>query len=228
MRVTEKDRELMRLIERWGFLTIVDVQLICNQKKTAVQWRLSRLVKIGLLRREKIVLTGEFAYLPKNAKRGVNIMEFEHDQTVKRFAMYLKAEGEYNPEAPEITEIITEKELRHAEALESGILGLSRKVPDFILKTADGRKIAVEVELTAKHKPILKAHIKKCGESILQNKFDMILYACDTEAIKKRVEDETSRQGLQSRIISFVLPSGIINYTGGWPWPPEAETKGKG
>lgn len=221
MRITEKDRALMGLVDKWGFLTVLDVELMSGLKSSAVQWRLNRLANVGMLKREKIILTGEFAYLPRNARRGVNIQEFEHDQTVKRLAMYFKAEGENKSEAPEIKEIITERELRHAAAVDSGILGLSRKVPDFILATVDGRKIAVEVELTAKHKPRLAAHIKKCGESVIKNKIDIILYACGTDAIKKRVDAEAARQGLQSRIMSFILPENINVYQGGWPWLQE-------
>lgn len=223
IRITEKDHELIKLVEKWGFLTALDVQLMNGLSASAVQWRANRLAGVGMLKREKIILTGEFAYLPREARRNVNIMEFEHDQTVKRLAVYLKTEAQYNPEAPKVKDIITEKQLRHEAAFESGIIGLSRKVPDFIIVAEDGFKMAVEVELTAKHKPRLTAHIKKCGEAIIKNQFSMILYVCSTEAIKKRIDAETAAQGLQSCIRTALLPPNIINYTGGWPWLPETE-----
>lgn len=222
MSITEKDNRLIELVEQWGFLTALDIQMFLDVKMAAANWRVRRLVDLGLLKCESAKVTREYVFLSRNARHGVNPLEFNHSQIAKRLAVFITNQTLHNPdpEAPKIKQVITERQLMHEAALESGILGLSRKLPDFILEFNNGYKRAVEVELTAKHRPILKKHIGKCGEAVFKGQANDFLYICGTEAIRQRVATEAAAQGLQTVIQTALLPENIMNYQGGWPWPP--------
>lgn len=199
MRLTEKDRELVRLIERWGFMRVEDVCKFQKYKnKNSAVWRLNRLVEHGLIKREKSVL-GFFLYMPLSY-RGIDIAAFPHDQTVKYLALHLSEEMG--------CEYLTLRELRSAARVDEGVAGLTKKVPDFILVQSD-KRIAIEVELSQKPLKRQRENIDRYLDSLQKQEFVQVFYYCGSYAILERIRQITTENGVSHLIKSTRLPEEI-------------------
>ena len=195
MRLTDEDKKLISLIEKWGEMKIEDVQEWLEKKnRNAVVWRLNRLVENGILKREKTVF-GFYVYTPLKFK-GVDVASYEHDQIVKKLC--LKLSKELN------CDYLTVRELRSLARRDMGIVGLSVKVPDFILLKGE-KKIAIEVELTQKNLKRQRELIEKYVSQLQKGEYMQVFYYCGSQAIKDRLDKITTEKNVSNHIIAKLL-----------------------
>lgn len=195
MRLTEEDRKLIKLIEKWGEMKIEDVQEWLEKKnRNSVVWRLNRLVKNEIIKREKLVF-GWFVYEPTNYK-GVDIANYEHDQIAKKLCLKLSKELD--------CDYLTSRELRSLARRDLGIAGLSAKIPDFTLIKND-KKIAVEIELTQKNLKRQRELIEKYINQLQKKEYMQVFYYCGSQAIKERLEQITIEKNVQNFIFIKLL-----------------------
>lgn len=155
-------------------------------------------VENKLIKREKSIF-GFFLYVPLDF-RGLDVASFEHDQTAKRLAFVLSQQ--YN------CQYLTLRELRAKAALDMGVLGLSKKIPDFAL-VQNEKHIAIEVELTQKSIKRQRTNIDKYIESLGKKEFLQVVYYCRSSAIKERLDALTAEKGVQAVIKIALLPDGV-------------------
>lgn len=201
MRLTEKDKKVIELIEKWGFVTAEDLRYMLGLKDvTGVKWRLNRLVENGLLSRGKVFVVGKFVYF-KGSLQKIDIANYDHDQRVKILAKVLADKL--------CCDYITEKELRREARQETGIVGLTKKIPDLLL-VKDGIKIAVEVELSQKDKKRQTKNIEHYVNELSAGKYNQVFYYCGSDAIKSRlkmiVEAKNMSNYIKTELISSILP----------------------
>ena len=178
MRVTEKDKKLVELVERWGFLTIEDVIKICGFKnQNAAVWRLKRLTKNNIIKREKSILACYF-YVPLDY-RGIDLATLEHDQVAKHLCLRWSRDNQCGYQ--------TARELRSAARVNDGVAGLTKKIPDFVL-IKDGKKIACEVELTQKSLARQRENIERYVGCLMRKEFMQVNYFCGSVAILERLK----------------------------------------
>lgn len=180
-------------------MRIEDVCLFNGYKnRNSAVWRLNRLVENKLIQREKCVF-GFYIYVPNDFK-GLDVASFGHDQTAKNLAHILSQQYK--------CQYKTIRELRSEAYLDMGVLGLSKKIPDFVL-VQNERNIAIEVELSQKSIKRQRTNIEKYIESLAKGDFMLVMYYCGTEAIKARVDAITAEKGVQELIKTNILPDGV-------------------
>ncbi|OGT50849.1 MAG: hypothetical protein A3F17_09280 [Gammaproteobacteria bacterium RIFCSPHIGHO2_12_FULL_41_15] len=192
IQITERDIELLKGINRWGF---VDIDYISRwfqwQPKLAYR-RCRKLIQENYLQHEWIFYGEPGVYrvtqqgvlmshdhLPPLRK--INVATYHHHLKVAKLALRLVEQHK--------GEFITERDLRH----QLGINGLDDKqhISDGILVKNDQR-IAIEVELTVKSESRLKKilqHYRKefsiqgvwyfCGTQEVKNKLDSLIHNTD-------------------------------------------------
>lgn len=195
MRLTEEDKKLITLIEKWGEMKIEDIQTWLEKKnRNSVVWRLNRLTENKIIKREKIAY-GFYVYTPINYK-GTDIASYEHNQIAKKLCLKLSKELACN--------YLTIRDLRSLAKRDMGIAGLSVKVPDFVLVKED-KKIAVEVELTQKNLKRQRELIEKYMLQLQKKEYIQVFYYCGSTAIKERLEKIIIEKNLANYIIVNLL-----------------------
>ena len=197
--LTEKDKEMLSLIERWGYMSAVDLCKFLDRSNNAVVVRLKKLLNYELIK--KVRYGYSFQYLALNKKR-IDIINFEHDKIAKYLALYLskKYMCGYN----------TLYELRSEAKIHEGITGLTKKIPDFIL-VKDGKKIAVEVELSQKPLKRQRLIIDKYIYILHNKEYMQVLYYCASQAIYDRIQLITKEKNISEYIKCHLLPEEIKN-----------------
>lgn len=156
----------------------------------AVYRRLRLLKKNGYLIHERIFRDSPGVYRP-SAKgvevagdalgtKKIRLATFHHDMTVVDVALALEENtgGQWR----------TERQIRHALGL-AGV-GQPGHIPDGILTFADGRKIAVEVELTAKGVRRLEKIMRHYARAA---EFKEVWYIAGSAALALKIQAATRR-----------------------------------
>lgn len=198
VRMTEKDTEIVALIERWGFMSVGELCRFLKLKPTAVKWRLARLLEHDLLRRQK-TMRG-FFYVPVEHYPKIDLTNYDHDLTAKYLALYLSEKND--------CEYLTLREMRRAAMRDDGAGALTRKIPDFVL-VRDRQRAAIEVELSPKPLDRLRKLISNYMESILQKEFIQVQYYCGSQAIQERVFRIITEKGAGQWITAVMLPDEV-------------------
>lgn len=187
--LTERDKEIMRYIHRFGYLSARHITTAFKMHPKAAYRRLGRMVREGYLRHVRplrhesgvYVLTtaGIEACESERGRARIRLHTFNHDLLVADIALALAAGGEW----------ITERELR------AGVGGIGRPgprahVPDGVLVRPGGARIAVEVELTAKPKARLQ---KIMRDYVRRTEYQQIWYFCKTKRQAERIQDVAKR-----------------------------------
>ncbi|HEX2070265.1 MAG TPA: hypothetical protein VHF90_01290 [Thermoleophilaceae bacterium] len=162
-RVTERDLAMVAWIGRQRFAQAVQVARRFRMDERNTYRRLRGLVAVGLLGQRRVFHGQAGAYWATRAglasahlhlpPAGIDIRTYEHDRLATAVAIDLELEfGE--------AAVATERELRsHDAAADEPRYGIRRSMstgrhglhfPDLAIETADGRPLAIEVELTAK------------------------------------------------------------------------------
>lgn len=216
VRVTDRDLELLafaarhRLIEAGHGAALLDV---AQERAAAI---LARLVRGGYLQRERVFDRRPAAYrirakgLEVIGSRlpapGVDLRSGEHD--VGMAWLWLAArDGAFGP----LRWIVSERELRsHDEAPERTAPPLSVRLggvgpggrerlhyPDMLLIREDGRRIAVELELSTKSRPRLERILAGYGAD---PRIDAVLYLVRNRTIGNAVLGAARRLGVEDLV----------------------------
>lgn len=160
----ERDIEILRWINGFGFASVDQIKQFMDVGQTAAYVRIKKLVEGGYLERERI-LHGQ-ARIHKVTKKGVlasgdavlplkyvNLGTFRHDFRLVDLGLMLEAEtGE---------KFTPDRRIRHDEGL-SGV-GQIGHIPDGYLSIGADKPIAIELELTVKSRARLQSIIHEYG-----------------------------------------------------------------
>ena len=193
MRLTVEDRKLMALLDAWGYLTAGEIADFLGKHEKTAQWRVTRLLQAGFIRREKTPF-GHYIYTVMDF-RGFNIAGHDHYAMVKTVARELSAKYQCG--------YITERQMRSADQLERGGLATG-KWPDFVL-AKDAKEIAVEVELSTKNTKRIRKIIENYITLLKKGVYVQVWYYCKTKAICKKINMVAAENG-SPRIKTFLLP----------------------
>jgi hypothetical protein len=151
LQITDRDKLIMLEISRWRFLLSRQIPLLCGfEGQRACDRRIAKLIEAGYITRRHF-LYGVPRLLFVNRKAvsvfglpyytpSVRIENIVHDSSVVDVANYL-----INHEGIDPKSITTERDLKNF----AGFGNTAKHLPDFVY-IQDGKKIAVEVELSEK------------------------------------------------------------------------------
>lgn len=179
--LTERDRHILAEVARFGFLQADQIRRVVsrerNVSKRMVYHILNRLEEQGYLKRRRVLVGLPGLYLPTErgleaadsdfARTRVRLQTVEHDLTVIDVALALTARtgGAW----------VTERELRREAGQRFGV-GHQGHVPDGVLVLPDGRRVAVEVETSAKTLRRLQVLLR----NYLRTRYAEVWFICRT------------------------------------------------
>jgi len=203
MRLTDRDKLLIELIERWGYMSIDDVCKIFKLKNAnSAVWRTKRLVDYGIIKREKSIL-GCYHYMPHDS-RGVNISTLEHNQVVK-FLCLSQAERLK-------CDYITERELLREAAIDGRLdtpgpeKKPAQRIPDFVLIRSADYRVACEVEMSQKTIKRQREIMSQYREALMGKQYKQVWYFCGSEAIKSRISEVIKGEELDKWVKAALIP----------------------
>jgi hypothetical protein len=152
--LTERDKEILRFISRFGYLCARHVIVAFPLSERVAYRRLQCLVQDGYLQRKRVLADLPRVYFLTQRGvdasgtdfgrvRNIRLQTLEHDLTVADVAVALMR---LYPGSS----WVTERELRRKAGQGFGSIGAREHVPDGVLLLPDGKKIAVEVETSRK------------------------------------------------------------------------------
>jgi len=197
--VTEKDYDLINLINRWHYLTIEEMTILTGKAMQTMAWRANRLVELKLLKKKKELISREVYFQGTNPFK---LTYYNHDHSVKILAN--KFSKQYN------CDYLTSKEIKSNLIKKNGVNFLGVKVPDLIL-LKDDKKIAIESEITQKAKNRQKINLDKYKDDLSFNLYSLVIYVCETKAIKERLDKviiEKEIEGLKTILFQEVIQNG--------------------
>lgn len=194
--ITERDREIIGLINRFGFITADKLALIYGISENRMRRRLKVLVDYELLKHERLLSAYPGVYWPTRDGKELSgnpltpivkprFATFEHELAV--IDVYLEVKQKYGDSINWITarEIMSNR-LAHARDAKEAFRLLKSKIPDALIMR-EGKKFAVEVELSLKGLPRLKKILADYNSGIAQGAFDGVLYYTDKETVFSRL-----------------------------------------
>jgi len=160
MVVVERDLEIIRLVYRFRFSLGRHIKyLLCFSSSRACDRRLAILIKAGYLNRKKYLYGIPYLYTVTHKGRiliGANkrenkirLEQINHDVLVLDMLIYFKEKYGFS-----LTDMESERELHIKDGF-----GMRKHHPDFVF-THQGKKYAVEVELTLKAKANLEKNVR--------------------------------------------------------------------
>lgn len=189
--LTERDKEIIRLINRFGYLTATQVARLMGMSQRVTYRRLRKLAEERYLIHNR-VLAGR-AGIYRATTRGlmatdielsravVRLLTLEHNLAVADAAAALL---ERHPGAA----WLTERELRRRAGQKFGV-GWQGHIPDGVLVLGN-RRFAVEVEMTAKEKrrveKILRVYLRRSD-------YSEVWYFCRTKRQTERLKEVVKR-----------------------------------
>jgi Replication-relaxation len=193
--VTQRDVE-MQWISRHGLVTAEQLATRFFAGKRAAYERIKKLTQLGLLERlptfwkEPGVLrvTRSGAYLAGSDVAPANLIlaEVRHTLAVVDLVEQLLAT---NPGS----QLQTEREFRgqrHHEIRERRHRAGQGRIPDGVLRLADGKTVAIELDLTPKR----SRDIERIINSYLSERVDRIWYYCSSPEVANRVREVVERE----------------------------------
>lgn len=211
----DRDRELVRLIGRHGAMTVAQLMRVMEVGRTATYRRFQRCEAAGLVERLRIPGVGSVLHATRDGIRyaglGLPVAAISPgavDHMLRCTTVAISAGRRYGHER-----ILTEREIAFAEQVEerpiaSAILGSVHGHPRYhradIAILTDKGTIAIEVELTPKAPPRLRAIITAwCRASYVAE----VHYLCAPGQTRRAVERAVARVGAGHKIAVFKVPS---------------------
>jgi hypothetical protein len=214
--LTEIDLELLRFLAEHRFLLPDHAAALLDVTRRTASRRLERLAKAGYVRQEPgfnhqpdmhlITRPGLAAVASTLPAPRVNGLTYEHD--VGLAWLWLAARGgAFGP----LSEILSERTLRsrdgaHAQQAEplgvrlggSGPHGRQRlHYPDLLLRTADGRRVALELELSVKARTRLETILAAYAAD---PRIAGVVYLAQSQSVARSVERAARRAGIPDRV----------------------------
>jgi DNA-binding Lrp family transcriptional regulator len=193
MQITERDIEILQFINEFGFCEMPQLEKRFNLKTPRSYKIMQRLVKAGLIIHERILYNrpGVFYLSQRGAKQTdlpaiINISLASYKHQIMIIEVYFKLIQRY-PEA----QWISERKLKR-DKFQDGI-GKRGHIADGMLIFPDQKKVAIEIELSAKGKRRINEIFRSYGT---QHVIKEAWYFC----AKKIVADYTDLAGSKSFI----------------------------
>jgi DNA-binding MarR family transcriptional regulator len=180
MQLTERDIEVIRFVNEFGFCDVTQLRIRFSLKKTWMYDIMKRLVDAGLVSHKSLLHArhGVYFVTAKGAKLTdlppidrVSMGQYEHQITIVK--THIKLWKQY-PDA----NWISERRLKHDKFYDG--VGKKGHVPDGILILSDGRQIAIEVEMSVKGKNRIEKILKGYG---IQLSIKEVWYYCSPPVI---------------------------------------------
>ncbi|MBV8219010.1 MAG: hypothetical protein JO325_11145 [Solirubrobacterales bacterium] len=211
-RLTERDLELLSFLSEHRLALPAHAAVLLGTSAGTAAARLSRLADGKLLRREAafpgeppwyritqrgLAVIGSSLPTPK-----LDLRSYQHDVGVAWLWLAVRG-GAFGP----VNEIVGERRLRSMDGARApgdpalavrlggfGPRGRERlHYPDLVLHTADGRRIALELELTPKARTRLETILGGYGAD---PRFDGVVYLVERAAIARSVRNTACRLGV--------------------------------
>jgi hypothetical protein len=216
IQLTDPDLELLGFLAEHRLALPEHAAALLDRSLDTARTRLTRLVGAGYVRSESVFHGQPAMYLITRAGLKVIASAFEvprldmrcyaHDVGVAWLWLAARA-GTFGP----LSEIIAERRLRSHDASREaqgeplgvrlggvGPQGQERlHYPDLLLRTADGRRVALELELSPKSRTRLEAILVACGAD---PRIDGVVYLVDTTSVARSVSSAARRLGVSSRV----------------------------
>lgn len=220
------DRELLGFLALHRATTAAQIPVLLGISPRRGSDRLRRLEQARLLQRERIfagqpstvTITphGRRAIGSRLPPVQVSLTEYRHDVGVSWLWLAAR-DGAFGP----MREIVSERELRAAA---QPVRGLEQHRPDLLLTTAAGKRIAVELELTAKGAGRLeRIMLGFAGDPGL----DGVLYLVPNATLARQVERAAHRTGITDMVhVQRLAPDGIHGTPTGQATPARVRAAG--
>ena len=207
-RLTDRDLELLAFLAEHRLALPTHVAVLLGTSAAAATARLNKLAKAGHIRRDGLgrsyqitrrglAMIGSSLPTPR-----VDVRAYEHDVGVAWLWLAARS-GTFGP----LEQVIGERRLRSLDGSRDpgseplgvrlggfGPHGRERlHYPDLILRTGDGRRIALELELTAKSRTRLETILSGYGAD---PRFDGVVYLVDRPAVARSVQAAGRRLGI--------------------------------
>jgi hypothetical protein len=211
-RLTDPDLDLLRFLAEHRLALPAHVGALLDTSAAAATARLNKLANAGLLRRQpafpgepcsyQITRNGLAVIGNSMAAPRVDLRTYEHDVGVAWLWLAARG-GTFGP----LEEIIGERRLRSLDgSREQGAEPLAVRLggfgphgrerlhyPDLVLRTADGRRVALELELTPKSRTRLETILAGYGAD---PRFAGVVYLVERPAVARSVQAAARRIGI--------------------------------
>jgi len=215
-RLTDHDLELLAFLAEHRLALPAHVAALLRTSAAAASTRLNKLADTGLVKRQapfpgephsyQITRTG-LAYIGSHLPTPrVDVRAYEHDVGVAWLWLATRG-GTFGP----VQERTGERRLRSDDGARDpdaepvgvrlggfGPHGRERlHYPDLILRTADGRRVALELELTPKSRTRLETILAGYGAD---PRFDGVVYLVQSATVARGVQAAARRVGISERV----------------------------
>jgi hypothetical protein len=211
-RLTDRDLELLTFLAEHRLALPTHVAALFGTSAGAATTRLNKLADAGLLKRQppfpgepgsyQITRTGLAQVGSRLPTPRVDVRAYDHDVGVAWLWLAARS-GTFGP----LREVISERRLRSLDgagdrdaeplAVRLGGFGPHGReklhYPDLVLRANDGRRIALELELTPKSRTRLETIVSGYGAD---PRFDGVVYLVDRPAVARSVHAAARRVGL--------------------------------
>ena len=215
-RLTDPDLELLSFLAEHRLALPTHVAVLLDTSAAAATTRLNKLANAGLLKCQSAFpgeprwyqITGNgLAVIGSPLPRPrADLRAYEHDVGVAWLWLAARR-GTFGP----LQEIISERRLRSLDgsrdpgaeplAVRLGGFGPHGReklhYPDVVLRTADGRRVALELELTPKTRTRLETILSGYGAD---PRFDGVVYLVDRPAVARSVQAAARRVGISELV----------------------------
>jgi hypothetical protein len=215
-RLTDPDLELLPFLAEHRLALPTHVAVLLDSSAAAATARLNRLANAGLLKRHvalpreprwyQIAGTGLAIIGSSLPAPRVDLRTYEHDVGVAWLWLAARG-GTFGP----LQEIVGERRLRSLDASREpdaeplavrlggfGPHGRERlHYPDLVLRTADGRRVALELELTGKSRTRLETILGGYGAD---RRFEGVVYLVESPAVARAVQAAARRLGISELV----------------------------
>jgi hypothetical protein len=215
-RLTDPDLDLLSFLAEHRLALPAHVAVLLGTSAAAAMTRLNRLADGGLLRRHA-AFPGEPRWYQITGKGlavigsplpqpRVDLRTYEHDVGVAWLWLAARS-GAFGP----VQEVISERRLRSRDgsrepeaeplAVRLGGLGAHGReklhYPDLVLRTTDGRRVALELELTPKTRTRLETILAGYGGD---PRFDGVVYLIQRATVARAVQAAARRLGISEHL----------------------------
>ncbi|KAB2400686.1 MULTISPECIES: hypothetical protein [Bacillus cereus group] len=206
MAITKRDVEIIEWVNLHGFVLAEQVQEFFGLGKTVVYRRLKEMVEQGVLKRERILYDyGNVYWVTKDgvelcesemaAGKKPSVNNFVHDKKLVDLSVKLlkKYEGSSWITARQIKSRLVRK-----ASEKDKFKALAMRVADGIL-IVNGKKYAVELELSLKNRTRVKQIIGDYAERIAKGQYVSVIYVVEKESIAKVLREEMNQTVVSDR-----------------------------
>ncbi len=226
-RLTERDAELLSFLAEHRLVLATHVAVLLGTSSAAASARLAKLANAGYVTRHpafpgeprwyRITRTGLATIgSPLPPPRG-DLRSYEHDVGIAWLWLAARG-GTFGP----LREIVGERRLRSLDgardreteplAVRLGGFGAAGRerlhYPDLVLRTADGRRIALELELTRKGRARLETILAGYGSD---PRFAGVVYLVQSGAVARSVTAAARRVGISALVHVQRVRSTVTN-----------------